>query len=101
MSLENYILDDAGNPVLEPDVFKFVIWWESTDRHLADTYVGRVRVSTVFLRTDHQFVPGGEPILWETLVFGGSLDGEMDRYGSREDALTGHKLMVERVAALN
>ena len=55
-----------------------------------------VMVSTVFLGLDHQF-GDGPPVLWETLVFGGSLDGEMARYTSRAAALAGHQVICDRV----
>lgn len=55
-------------------------------------------MSTVFLGIDHAF-SGGLPVLWETIVFGGPLDGEMDRYTSRADALAGHQVMCARVRA--
>lgn len=35
------------------------------------TDVGEIMVSTVFLRTDHDFTGTGPPILFETMVFGG------------------------------
>ena len=53
-------------------------------------------MSTVFLGLDHNF-GGGTPILWETLVFGGPLDGEMSRYETRLQAMQGHEAMVARV----
>ena len=39
----------------------------------------------------------GPPELWETLVFGGPLNLEMERYATREEALAGHERMVGRV----
>lgn len=57
-----------------------------------------VQVSTVFLGMDHGWGISAEPVLWETMVFGGELDGEMSRYSSFDDALEGHHEMVERVA---
>jgi len=51
----------------------------------------------VFLTVDHRFGGDGPPILWETLVFGGPLDGEMDRYSSYDDAVRGHAAMLARV----
>ena len=71
-------------------------WFEKADRTVAKTGVGEAQVSTVFLGLNHSFGEG-PPVLWETLVFGGPLDGEMDRYTSREDAEAGHAAMVERV----
>lgn len=43
---------------------------------------GAVRVSTVFLGLDH-FGRVGEPVLWETMIFGGAHDGYQARYTSR------------------
>lgn len=55
-------------------------------------------VSTVWLGIDHSF--GYGPLLiFETLVFGGPLDKEMDRYTTEQEALTGHEQMVARVKA--
>lgn len=54
-----------------------------------------VRVSTVFLGLNHGF--GGPDLWFETLVFGGPLDGEMDRYTTLVGAKAGHQAMVERV----
>lgn len=63
------------------------------------------RVSTVFLGLDHNFWRrpeddplGYKPILWETMVFGGSLDGEQRRYTSREEALKGHRALVKELS---
>ena len=46
---------------------------------------------------DHGFNKNDKPILFETLVFNGELDGEMYRYSSWEDAENGHYKMVKRV----
>lgn len=53
-------------------------------------------VSTVFLGLNHQY-GDGPPLLFETLVFGGTMDGEMDRYATYDEAVTGHAAMCERV----
>ena len=59
--------------------------------------VGDVTVSTAFLGLDHQFADAGPPHLFETLVFGGPFDGEMDRCATWEGAEKMHDLMCERV----
>lgn len=53
-------------------------------------------VSTVWLGLDHSY-GDGPPLIFETLVFGGTLDQEMDRYSSEAEALAGHAKMVQRV----
>lgn len=78
------------------DLLEWAQWMETAERHVADTKVGDVRVSTVFLGLDHSF--GGEPLLlFETMIFGGSLNDEMDRYTTWEQAEAGHRAWVERV----
>lgn len=57
-----------------------------------------VSVSTVFLGLDHRFGPGA-PLTFETMVFGGSLDQEQERYSTWDEAEAGHAAMVERVKA--
>ena len=69
---------------------------EKADRKVARDSIGGVDISTVFLGLDHQF-GDGPPLLFETLVFGGPLDGEMSRYPSWDDALAGHKLMIKLI----
>lgn len=67
------------------------------NNRVALTYVGDVRISTVYLfGIDHQF-GDGPPLLYETLVFDGLLDGEMKRYTTQKQAKAGHKAMVKRV----
>jgi hypothetical protein len=57
-----------------------------------------VEVSTVFLGLDHDLSGNGPPILWETMVFGGPLDGHTDRYTSLAAALAGHQEICRMVA---
>lgn len=94
-----YVLDAAGNPRPESDTRK---WGEAfadgERRTVARDSVGEVDVSTVFLGMDHGW-GGALPVLWETMVFGGDLDGEQDRYTSREAAVAGHAAMLARVRA--
>jgi len=70
-------------------------------RHVAKTMIVtkdlHIQVSTIFLVLDHGWHEGGPPILWETMVFGGPLDADQDRYSSLEDAKVGHEHMVTLV----
>jgi hypothetical protein len=93
-----YVLDAVGEPVPEPDVGRWSAWFERSDecRVVRQEMVGDVRVSTVFLGMDHGYGEG-PAVLWETMVFGGPLDEEQDRYTSRADALAGHAAMVAQV----
>lgn len=103
MTSDKYILDDSGNPVAEPDLTKWGKWLQNAKRHVAYEKIGDVRISTVFLGSDHNW-GDGPPVLWETMVFchGHPLDQEQDRCsGSREQAEAMHAKMVERVRCAN
>ena len=101
---DKYILD-GKTPVVENDLIKWAEWMQTGNRvvrhdtadvKLAGQPIGEVRVSTVFLGLDHSF-GYGTPMLFETMVFGGPLDQQMDRCGTWEAAEKMHELMCERV----
>ena len=83
---------------LAGDPLEWARWMEKAKRHVAKTTIGKVWVSTVFLGLDHQWGQG-KPILFETMVFGGKLDQEQQRYCTWTEAVKGHKAMVKRVKA--
>lgn len=92
-----YTLDDAGNPVSEPDLMKRAIWMKKElhkKKRVAETHVGRIWISTVFLGLDHRFDRSGPPVLWETMIFIGSRSGGCHRYTSLEEAKIGHAIAV-------
>ena len=105
MTHDKYILNEKGVPVLENDFDKWAEWnfmqEAKSNRIVKQEHfgtAGEILVSTVFLGLDHNWRTNGPPILWETMVFGGKLDQEMDRCsGSREQAEAMHQRMVERV----
>jgi len=95
MSL-HYILDEHGEPIA-CDLLTWGRWFETTNRTVyRDTRWG-VTVSTVFLGLDHGFDPSGPPVLWESMVFGGPGDQDMDRYTSKLQAVAGHNQLCARV----
>jgi len=90
-----YVLDDEGEPLACDDVIVWAKWFETAQRVVARTRIdNQTEVSTVFLGLDHRFGAPGAPLLFETLVFGGKLDGEQKRYTSRVEAEAGHVAMV-------
>ena len=93
---DKYILD--GHETIPCDnLMKWAKWFEKADRHIAKTKISNViTISTIFLGLDHSFGEG-EPILFETVVFGGKFDGEMERYSTWEQAKEGHKKIVKKV----
>jgi len=95
---DKYILDKDGKPQHVSDLLEWARAFETMDRQIANTIIdNRVRVSTVFLGIDHAYNPDSDPILFETMVFGGKEDGFQDRYSTKEEAIAGHKEVVERL----
>ncbi len=84
------------------DVLEWAEQFEkATDRQVAKTTVplgqgDAADVSTVFLGLDHSFGEG-PPLIFETMVFGGELDQECERYTTETEALFGHDRMVAKV----
>jgi hypothetical protein len=94
---DKYVLDSDGNPVREPSLLKWALWFEHADRQVAlDVFAQGHRVSTVFLGLNHSF-GSGPPVLWETMVFNDYGDIACERYTSREDALAGHQRAIEEL----
>ncbi len=66
---------------------------ESTldDKQIELDFFDGVTVSTVFLPFDHSFDDDSEPILFETMIFGGKYDGYQYRYHTYDESVEGHK----------
>ena len=94
---DKYILD-GKNAVPCDDLLAWGKWMQTADRIVAKTDVNGARVSTVFLGLDHAW--GGErPMLFETLVFEGDHDSDMERCETWEQAEKQHRQMVEKLQA--
>jgi len=94
---DTYILD-GHTPVQEPDILKWGRWLDENNhtRVALDTIRG-CRVSTVFLGLDHSYCYDEvhEPVLFETMIFGGKYDQYQDRYCTWDEAIEGHKKAVK------
>ena len=97
--LTNYIREPDGTIRREPNTLAWAAWFEEpANRRIAETFVGNVRVSTVFLGIDHNFSPDDPmPILFESMVFGGPHDETQERYYTEEEARLGHTDLVRLV----
>jgi hypothetical protein len=82
---------DGDTPV--PVSAEEVDW---SNRWHIKTTVNDCTVSTVFISLDHSF-GDGPPLLFETLVFGGPLADEGERYSTKAEAEEGHTKWVKRV----
>jgi hypothetical protein len=89
-----YILVDRV-PVPCPDLMKWGQFMQYADRHVAQTMVDGIRVSTVFLGLDHSWCDG-PPVLFETMIFGGEHDDEyQERCSTWAEAEEMHRVAVE------
>lgn len=92
-----YTLDENDNPVPCPDIMKVEgLLGDIEKRRVArDEITSDIFVSTVFLALDHNHMPDGDPVLWETMIFGGKYDQSQWRATSKKEALEHHKEAVE------
>lgn len=96
-----YIL--VGRIPIAVDAMTWAVEMEMVKRHKTEPDPWRIgydqitkscHVSTVFLGLNHNHFGKGDPILFETMVFGGPLDGEQHRYCTYDEAERGHAEMV-------
>jgi hypothetical protein len=86
-----YILKDRKPMKVEGrELLGWRRWMQMNERHVAETKINDVRVSTVFLGVDHNFFDDGPPLLFETVIFGGPHDGWQKRSPTWEQAETIH-----------
>jgi hypothetical protein len=103
--LGQYILDENGKPVRARGLLEWGRWLQEHDaeRQLALDQIGAARVSTIFLGLDSfsifQRDQPHEPVLWETMVFGGPYNLFQQRYTSKEEALKGHGRIVQMLTS--
>lgn len=95
VKLDMYILQDKV-PVVISDPQIWGEFMETQDRIIKKTEFGDIHISTVFIGLNHS-LDGSKILLFETLVFQGPLDSEMERYSSWEEAEAGHAKMEEKV----
>lgn len=94
---DKYILENKK--AIPADLLTWARWFEGADRRVNETLVNSdIRVSTVFLGIDHDFVGNGPPLIFETMIFGGLHDQWQDRYSTWEEALAGHADAVRRAS---
>lgn len=89
---------DGRNIVLAKDIHDWAIAFEDmASRRVAEDTIGDVRISTVFLGLDHGFGQSGQPVLFETMVFGGKFNDHTDRCCTYDQAEEMHRKVVNMV----
>lgn len=96
-----YRLTADDQPVLELDRQAWADWIVDPAHraalHVAVNDTPLSRISTMFVGFEDDESQGPEPLVWETRVDHGPLDGLRERYPDRAQAHLGHHLIVTRV----
>lgn len=78
------------------DLLEWVKYMETADRIVAKDKVEETTVLTVFLGINQNW-GGGDPILFQTMIFGGEFNKFQEQHTSYEEALKGHKRALKKV----
>lgn len=79
------------------DLVEWGMWMQERVKHVGDITTKRgIRISTVFLGLDHQYGEG-EPLLFETMIFGNNVGDMMCRYSTFNQAREGHRRAIKLV----
>ncbi|MBN3949386.1 MAG: hypothetical protein HWQ38_24150 [Nostoc sp. NMS7] len=90
-----YILENRV-PIEETDIAEWEFWMETHDTLVALAEFEWGRMSTVFLGRNHNWSLEGQPILFETMIFGGGdLDDTTFRYSTWDEALSTHNAICQ------
>lgn len=90
-----YVLDENNNPV-KSDLEESNKFLKDIQRRVVahDQLPDGSLLSTVFLCMDHSYGVG-DPVLFESMWFGGPYEGHQRRYKTWQEALEGHASMLE------
>lgn len=85
---DKYILE-GKTPKLTNDLMVWAEWMQTGNCRVAIDIIENVRISTVFLGCDYQF-DEGQPLLFETMIFGGEHNDYQERCSTWEEAEAMH-----------
>lgn len=95
-----WVLDADHQPVETRDIIAWGRFKEAFPNNCRVdlTDVDDLTVSTVFLGYDvgYSEIRGGQPILFETMIFGPGLSEVADRYATWDEAVAGHAEIVRQ-----
>lgn len=94
--MKTYILKERR--VVPVGFCKWAIWFQEQveSRIVSRTRIGVADVLTVFVGLDCGSGTG-PPMIFETMVTDGSMDGECTKYSSWEQAERGHQMTIEQL----
>ena len=104
-----YLLDEQGNPYLTKDMMAASELLSNVEKRRVgkvekEVAGHRICLSTVFLVLEHTDWSASppRPALFETMLFidGDEIGSATERYATKEEALNGHKDILEKVEVL-
>lgn len=100
--MKMYVLDENKNIRIETNHRIWNRWFKVFENRRVGMDIlnkgkeNETLISTVFLGIDHNWY-GGEPLLFETMIFGGKHDGYQNRTSSWQDAMSCHEYVLKLV----
>lgn len=104
-----YILDKDDNVMVAPSEAEYRMWRRNKNNWMVGTTefmipsrpeLKAVLVSTVCLQEPAGFQDNNSPIMFESCVFGGALDGTRRLYRTWREAARGHRALADAVEAI-
>jgi hypothetical protein len=98
--MSRYFILRDGEVIEEPDYSTWSAWYESSFKDvelIAEDDLGGSVVTTRFLSMAMSLAQNSPPMIFETVVRGGWMDNEKERFATLQEAMTGHKTWVRRV----
>lgn len=101
-----YYILDKNHEVIPTDALTWGKFFEDfNNRRVAFDNIKGIHISTVFMGLDHSFPPSQfeeedpiyQPLVFETMIFGGKHDDYQERYRTWNEAVEGHNLAVKLV----
>ena len=86
-----------GREIVPCDVFTWVTWHQMTNHTISRDSVGEILVSTIFFGLNQRSQPNSPPLIFETMVFGGSFGEYRERYETYSEAEAGHQRVLSMV----
>lgn len=78
-------------------LFEWAEWFQNANRTVANDFVNRIYISTIFLGINQTYSADRPPQLFETRIFGGEHDGYQELYSTYKGAEAGHRRAVKKV----
>ncbi|MEH2032236.1 MAG: hypothetical protein V7K67_21740 [Nostoc sp.] len=89
------------SPIIAESFLDWCLWMASADTRVMVNDIYNVNISTVFVGINLDPQQSGEPMIFETLVMGGVLDGKRNHWSTWEQAMQGHLKICAQISKLS